>query len=63
MAYKRIEESTLQKLRDIVGAENLICEQEKMVDYSHDEFSLESIRKLPEVVAKPKTREEISEIL
>ncbi len=63
MAYKRIEESTLQKLRDIVGGENLICEQEKMVDYSHDEFSLESIRKLPEVVVKPKTREEISEIL
>jgi len=63
MMYKRIEESIVEKLRDIVGEQNLICEPDKMVDYSHDEFALESIRKLPEVVAKPKNREEISEIL
>jgi len=63
MVYRRIERSTIEKLRDIVGEENLICEPEKMVDYSHDEFALESIRKLPEVVAKPKNREEISQIL
>ena len=63
MVYKRIEEGTIQKLRDIVGEENLIYEQAKMVDYSHDEFALESIRKLPEVVVKPKNSEEISEIL
>jgi glycolate oxidase len=63
MVYKRIGESVIEKLRDIVAEENLICEPEKMVDYSHDEFALESIRKLPEVVVKPKNKEEISQIL
>jgi glycolate oxidase len=63
MVYKRIEETTIQKLRDIVGEENLIYEQEKMADYSHDEFAGEWIRRFPEVVAKPRNREEISEIL
>ena len=63
MDYRRVEEKTIHKLKDIVGEENLIYEQEKMVDYSHDEFAIEAIRKLPEVVAKPKNKEQISEIL
>jgi glycolate oxidase len=63
MIYKRIEKNIVEKLRDIVGEQNLICEPDKMMDYSHDEFALESIRKLPEVVAKPKNREAISQIL
>ena len=63
MAYRRMEESTLQKLKDIVGEENLIYEEDKMVDYSHDEFALESIRKIPEAVVKPKNKEQISEIV
>jgi len=63
MAYKRIEEITVGKLKEILGEENLIWEPDKMSDYSHDEFALESIRKLPEVVVKPRDREEVSQIL
>jgi glycolate oxidase len=61
--YKKIDAVTRGRLAAIIGPADLIFDPEKMHDYSHDEFSLEEIRRLPEVVAKPETREEVAAIL
>jgi glycolate oxidase len=59
----RICQQTLKELEKIVGRENIIVDPERMQDYSHDEFSLREIGHLPEVVVKPKTRDQVAAIL
>jgi len=61
--YKKISDEVIKELREIVGKDNLILNKEKMIDYSHDEFSLNWVRHFPEVVIKPKNTEEISQIM
>lgn len=61
--YKKINKEIIEELEKIVGQENLILDSEKMVDYSHDEFSDAKIARMPELVVKPKTTEEVSRIL
>jgi glycolate oxidase len=61
--FHKIEEKARRRLVEIVGAADLLAEPEKMLDYSHDEFSLSDIRRMPEVVAKAETREEVAAIL
>jgi len=61
--YNRICQQTLKELEKIVGRENIIVDPERMQDYSHDEFSLREIGHLPEVVVKPKTRDQVAAIL
>jgi glycolate oxidase len=61
--YKKIEQEIKVKLGKIVGQKNLTFDPEKMEDYSHDEFSLKEIAKMPELVIKPSTTEEVAEIL
>ena len=50
-------------MEKIVGRENLTIDSEKMVDYSHDEFSLPDIARMPELVIKPKKTKEVAEIM
>lgn len=61
--YKKINRDIRQRLRKIVGPENLIFDPDKMADYSHDEFSLADIRQTPEVVVKPEREDEVVAIL
>ena len=61
--YKKVDQNIKEKLGKIVGQNNLIFDSEKMEDYSHDEFSLKEIAKMPELVVKPRTTEEVAEIL
>jgi glycolate oxidase len=61
--YKKVDQNIKEKLGKIVGQNNLTFDPEKMEDYSHDEFSLKEIAKMPELVVKPRTTEEVSEIL
>jgi glycolate oxidase len=63
MAYKKVSERVIKELQKIAGEKNVILDPEKKLDYSHDEFSLSEIAEEPEVVVKPQTREEVSEIL
>lgn len=63
MAYKKVSERVIKELQKIAGKKNVILDPEKKLDYSHDEFSLSEIAEEPEVVVKPQTREEVSEIL
>ncbi|NQT79637.1 MAG: FAD-binding oxidoreductase [Candidatus Aminicenantes bacterium] len=61
--YKKITQKIVEELEKIVGCENLTIDSEKMVDYSHDEFSLPGIARMPELVIKPKKTEEVAEIM
>jgi glycolate oxidase len=61
--YKKITREIRQRLEKIVGERNLTFDPEKMEDYSHDEFSLPDIVRMPELVVKPENTEEVAGIL
>ncbi len=61
--YNSLNHKILVELENIVGKINCIQQEEKMEDYSHDEFSLADITHMPDVVVKPGTSDEISKIL
>jgi glycolate oxidase len=61
--FKKLDPSILERLRRIVGAADVLVDPEKIVDYGHDEFSLSDIRRLPEAVVRPETREEVAAVL
>lgn len=51
----------MKALREIVGEENVIVDEDSLEPYSHDETP--GLKTLPEVVVKPETQEEVLEIL
>lgn len=61
--YNRLNHKILAELKKIVGDTHCIHQEEKMEDYSHDEFSLMDIAHRPEAVVFPQTSEEISKIV
>lgn len=61
MPFTEVSSAILKSFESIVGAENVITDAEKRYPYSHDET--EDYSYLPDVVLKPGTPEEISEIL
>lgn len=61
--YRKVDQDIKDRLGKIVGLKNLTFDPEKMEDYSHDEFSLKEIAKMPEIVVKPGTTKEVAEIL
>ena len=61
MIYNKITPLILQQLQKIVGESYVLFDRDSLVDYGHDET--EELVFLPEVVLKPRTAEEISEIL
>ena len=61
--YKKTTQDIIEKLEKIVGPKNLTFDPEKMEDYSHDEFSLKHITRMPDLVVKPKKTEDVSRIL
>lgn len=61
--YRPVTEAILAELRSIAGAENVIADPERMVDYGHDEVAGEEYVHLPEVVVKPVSAEEVSLVL
>lgn len=63
MTYNRVHSGVVEDLQKIVGSKHVVADPEKMQDYSHDEFSLSDIARLPEVVVKPKDAQEVSRIL
>ncbi len=60
--YNKVDKKIITRLEKIVGVKNVIVDPEKMVDYSHDEFSLDEIAHNPDVVVKPISTDEIAEI-
>lgn len=61
--FNTVTERIVQELGKIVGDKNVIIEQEKKIDYAHDEFSLADIAREPDAVVKPQSTEEVSLIL
>ena len=61
--YNKIDDEIIQRLKEIVGDQYVSSDSEKMEPYSHDEVADEEYAHMPEVVVKPKTTKEISEIV
>ncbi|MEW5899988.1 MAG: FAD-binding oxidoreductase [Acidobacteriota bacterium] len=61
--FNKVGSEILRRLGQIVGPQNVISDPEAMVDFSHDEFSLQDIRRMPEVVVKPGSTDQVSAIL
>lgn len=61
MNYNKITQPVLKKLQDILGEQYVLFDSESLKNYGHDET--EDLLFLPEVVVKPRTAKEISEIL
>ena len=61
MEYKKINIDDLAVLKEIVGADFVFSDEDKLLEYSSDET--EDLSYPPEVVLKPKTTEEISKII
>ncbi|KPK62482.1 hypothetical protein AMJ83_10765 [candidate division WOR_3 bacterium SM23_42] len=61
MLYKKVDERVTKKLKQIVGAANVITDRETLENYSHDETPL--YKSMPEVVVKPTSTEQVSEIM
>ncbi len=61
MQYNKVSETQIKQFKSIVGEPFVIIDSEEMEAYSHD--YTEDLRFYPEVVVKPKTSTEVSEIL
>lgn len=59
--FSRLHAGHLDQFRDIVGAANVLTDQEALDNYAHDET--EDLHYLPEVVLKPDTTEQVSRIM
>ncbi len=62
MKYNPITKDILEELVEILGAKNVIVDEEKMENYSHDETS-EEYAHMPEVVITPKSADQISKVM
>ena len=61
--YNKVDQEILKILREIVGDQFVITDEEKMEAYSHDEVAEEEYAHMPDVVVKPRTAQEIAEIV
>ena len=61
--YKKVNQRIREEIEKIVGKKNMIVNSERMVDYSHDEFSLFDIAREPELVVKPEKAEDVAALL
>jgi glycolate oxidase len=58
-----VDDKFLADLRAVLGPEGVLVDPAKMEDYSHDEFSLREIARVPEAVVLPTNTRQVSEIL
>lgn len=56
-----LTEEHVQQLKQMVGEQYVFADEESLHNYSHDET--EHLKYLPEVVVKPRTAEEISDVM
>ncbi len=62
--YRPVTPAIADELRAIVGEQHVIYDDpERMRNYAHDEVAGEEYAHMPEVVVKPRTAEEISQIM
>jgi glycolate oxidase len=61
MGYNKMTENIIDSLKNIVGKTNIIVDKEALENYTHDETPLYS--SMPEVVVKPMSTQQVSEIM
>ena len=61
--YEPVTEEVLRELVQAVGERFVITDAERMEPYSHDEVAGEEYATSPEVVVKPRTAEEVAQIV
>jgi glycolate oxidase len=61
--YNRVTKRIVDELIRIIGDRFVITDTEKLEPYSHDEVAEKEYASMPEVVVKPKTAQEIAEIV
>lgn len=61
MKYQKINSIHIEKLKKIVGEKNVLTQKEDLLPFGQDETS--EIFSLPEVVVKPSSTQEVSQIL
>lgn len=61
--YAAVTPAILDELRKIVGAKNVLVEEEKIEAYSHDETNAEEYGHMPEVVVFTETTEKVAELV
>ncbi|MBL7200541.1 MAG: FAD-binding protein [Anaerolineae bacterium] len=64
VSYRPVTQAVATQLCEIVGASNVLYDEaDRMQDYAHDEVAGEEYAHMPEVVVKPASTAEISEIM
>lgn len=63
MRYNAVTAKVVDELRRIVGAKNVITDEERMEAYSHDETNKAEYGRMPDVVVTPSTTAEIAAIV
>jgi glycolate oxidase len=61
--FEKMTPEIQEAIEAVVGKENVLAGPEKTIDYTHDEFSLREIACEPELVVKPGSEYQVSEIL
>lgn len=61
MTYNKVDKKIIDKLKKIVGADNVITDKDALENYSHDETPI--YKSMPEVAVKPGSTEEVSKIM
>ena len=61
MNFNKLSPSVISTFKKIIGEQYVLADEENLQKYSHDET--EDLKFLPEVVVKPNSAEQISEIL
>lgn len=61
--YSPVTPAIVEELKEIIGAKNVLVDEEKIEAYSHDETSAEEYGHMPEVVVTPTTAEEVAAVV
>jgi glycolate oxidase len=62
MEYHKITAEDIKEISALIGAANVVVDEEKMDMYSRDEVSDKLWEKMPELVVKPENTEQVSKI-
>ncbi len=63
MEYHKITAEDIKEISALIGAANVVVDEEKMDMYSRDEVSDKLWEKMPEAVVKPENTEQVSKIV
>ncbi|MBN1551186.1 FAD-binding oxidoreductase [bacterium] len=61
--YQKVNKAFIRELQRIIETKNVFTIHEDLIDYSHDEYVGKEIQTYPEIVVKPDTTEEITQII